>query len=85
MHCITIYLDNILVFSSSVELHLLDLHAVFEKLCSYKLFAKHKKCFFGKTLVKHLGHIVEMGSLHANPDKIEAVHTRPKPTTVKEL
>ena len=43
----TIHLDDILVFSPTVEQHLLDLHAVFEKLRVEKLFAKRKKCFFG--------------------------------------
>ena len=85
MHCMTIYLHDILVFSPSVEQYLLDLHAVFEKLRSDKLFAKHKKCFFGEMLVKYVGHIVEAGNLRANPDKVEAIRTLPKPTTVKEL
>ena len=43
----TIYLDDILVFSPTMEQHMLDLRAVFEKLRAEKLFAKHKKCFFG--------------------------------------
>ena len=85
MHCITIYLNDILVFSPSIEQHLLDLHAVFEKLHSDKLFVKCKKCFFGKTLVKYLGHIVKVGSLCTDLDKVEAIHAWLKPTTVKEL
>ena len=39
-HCMTIYLDNILVFSPTIEQCMLDLRAVFEKLCAEKLFAK---------------------------------------------
>ena len=58
---------------------------MFEKLCSDQLFAKRKKCFFGKTLVKYLGHIVEAGSLRADPNIIEAIPMWSKPTTVKEL
>ena len=58
---------------------------MFEKLLSDKLFAKHEKYFFGKMSVKYLGHIVEAGSLRADPDKAEAIHTWPKPTTVKVL
>ena len=81
----TIYLDNTLVFSPTIEQHMLDLRAVFEKLCMEKLFANRKKCFFGKQLVKYLGHIVEAGSLRADPNKVEAICTWPKPTTVKEL
>ena len=43
----TIYLDDILVFSPTIEQHMLDLRAVFEKLHAETLFAKCKKCFFG--------------------------------------
>ena len=75
MHCITTYIDDVLVFSPFIVQHLLDLRAVFEKLRSDKLFAKHKKCFFGKISVKYLGHIVEVGSLRSNPDKVEAICT----------
>ena len=58
---------------------------MFEKLRMEKLFAKRKKCFFGYQSVKYLGHIVEAGSLLADPDRVEAIRTWPKPTTVKEL
>ena len=64
---------------------MMDLRAVFEKLHVEKLFAKLKKCFFGKRSVKYLGHIVEAGSLCEDPDKVEAICTWLKPTTVKEL
>ena len=43
----TIYLDDILVFSPTIEQHMLDLRAVFEKWRMKNLFAKHKECFFG--------------------------------------
>ena len=35
--------------------------------------------------VKYLGHIIEAGSICADPDKVEAIRTWTKPTTVKEL
>ena len=85
MHCMTIYLDNMLVLSPSIEQNFLDLRAVFEKLRSDKLFEKHKKCFFGKMLLKYLGHIVEASSLDVDPDKVEAICMWPKPITLKEL
>ena len=58
---------------------------MFKKLCCEKLFAKCKKCFFGQTSMKYLGHIVEAGNLHMDPDKVEAIHTLQKSTVVKEL
>ena len=62
-----------------------DLHDVFERLRNERLFAKKKKCFFGQASVKYLGHIVEAGSIRVDPDKVEAICTWPKPTTIKEL
>ena len=85
MTCMTIYLDDILVFSPDREQHPKDLRAVFDRLRRDKLYAKFKKCSFGKASVKYLGHIVEGGKIRADPDKVEAIRTWPKPTTVKEL
>ena len=85
MCCMTSYLDDILVFGPTVEQHMLDLRDVFECLHKKRLFAKNKKCFFGYTFAKYLQHIVKAGSIHADPDKVEAIRTWPKPTTVKEL
>ena len=49
-----------------------------------KLLAKQKKCVFGQTLEKYLGHIVEGVSLCTEPDKVEAIRTWPKLTKVKK-
>ena len=81
----TVYLDDLLVFSPDVEQHMHDLRAVFDRLRREKLYVKRKKCYFGKDSVKYLGHIVEAGSIRADPDKVEAIRTWTKPTTVKEL
>ena len=85
MCCMTINLDDILMFSPMLEQRIQDLRDVFDHLCNERLFAKKKKCFFGQTSVKYLGHIVEAGSIRADTDKVEAIRTWPKPTTVKEL
>ena len=47
--------------------------------------AKWQKCEFGKTRVKYLGHVVENGMVYADPDKVSAVQTWPKPENVKEV
>ena len=47
MCCITIYFDDILVFSLMIEQHMYDLWDVFERLHNKRLFAKKNKCFFG--------------------------------------
>ena len=55
---VVVYLDDILVFSRSVEEHLVHLRAVFERLRAEKFFAKQQKCSFGRSTIKYLGHIV---------------------------
>ena len=50
MHCMTIYPDDILVFSPTVEQHMLDLCDVFDNLRNKRLFAKKKKCFLVRPL-----------------------------------
>lgn len=80
-----VYLDDLLVFSMSEEEHEMHLRTVFDKLRAHKLFAKRKKCFFARSEVKYLGHIVGGGELKVDSDKVSAVHTWPKPVDVKSL
>ena len=83
--CVTVYLDDILVFSKDVPEHLTHLQRVFERLRREKFQAKRQKCEFGKSRVKYLGHVVENGTVYADPDKVAAVRTWPKPQNVKEV
>ena len=43
-----VYLDDLLVFSKDMDQHCDHLRWVFTQLREHKLFAKKKKCFFGK-------------------------------------
>ena len=54
----TIYLDNLLIYSKSKAEHKVHLHQVFDYLYKETLFVKRKKCEFGKDSVEYLGHIV---------------------------
>ena len=58
-----VYLDDILVYSRDEGEHERHLEWVFQRLVDNKLFATRKKCEFGKSEVKYLGHIVGSGRL----------------------
>ena len=58
-----VYLDDFLLFSSTMAEHEYHLRWTFAKLREHKLFAKHKKCLFGRHEIKYLGHIVGNGKL----------------------
>ena len=83
--CMTVYLDDILVFNKNLDKHLQCLQLVFERLCKEKSMGKRQKCEFGKTCVKFLGHVIENEMVYADPDKVSMVRTWPKPENVKEV
>jgi len=53
---VVIYIDNILIYSGSLEEHAEHLRKVFQRLRENKLYAKLEKCEFGVTKVDFLGH-----------------------------
>lgn len=80
-----LYLDDILVFSNTVDEHLRRLDIVFTKLKSHGLKMKPTKCSFFNTSVKYLGHVVSEKGISTDPEKTEAIKSWPTPTTEKEL
>ena len=82
-YCI-IYLDDIIVFSKTLEEQLKRLHMVFEKLSALGLKLKLSKCEFFKQRLEYLGHIVSEEGIETNPKKIEAIQKWPIPTNITE-
>ena len=71
--CVLIYLDDICVFSPSIEQHLRDIRTVLEKLRQHRLYAKLSKCEFLKDEILFLGHRISAKGLRMDPDKIKAI------------
>ena len=80
---VLVYLDDILMFSTTECEHEYHLRLVFQKLREHKLQAKLKKCEFGKPRVKYLGHIVGSGEVYVDQDKVAAVANWEAPTDIK--
>jgi hypothetical protein len=80
-----LYLDDILVFSGTVEEQIQRLRLVFQRLRSYGLKIKPSKCHFFKTEVTFLGHVVSEDGVKTDPGKIDAVSNWAVPTCEKEL
>ncbi|WZN60827.1 putative retroelement pol polyprotein [Chloropicon roscoffensis] len=53
--CLSVYVDDLCVFSSSVEDHLNDLRRVFQRLDQHQLKVKASKCSFMKHSLQFLG------------------------------
>ncbi|XP_057708757.1 uncharacterized protein tanc1b isoform X4 [Corythoichthys intestinalis] len=80
-----VYLDDILIFSRSLQEHHQHVRMVLQRLLENKLFVKAEKCEFHQGSIQFLGFIVEKGQLRPDPAKIKAVAEWPTPTSRKQL
>ncbi|XP_074303230.1 uncharacterized protein LOC141637664 [Silene latifolia] len=82
---VVVYLDDILVYSRSIDDHFEHLRQVFETLRSQKLYGKREKCSFLVESVVFLGYVVSKDGVSVDQSKIEAIRSWPEPKTVSEV
>lgn len=82
---VLVFIDDLIVFSDTLEEHEHRLVQVLTRLKEYGLKLSPEKCKFFQTSVRYLGHIVSEHGVETDPDKIEAIKTWPRPQTLKEL
>ena len=80
-----IFLDDILIFSSTFEEHLERMESVFKRLDQHNLKLKPSKCEFFKKSVTYLGHLISDQGISTDPKKVQAVKEWPVPHNVKTL
>ena len=80
-----LYLDDNVVFSSSVSQHLERLELVLGRLQHESLKAKLSKCAFFKQEVGYLGHVISSQGVVTDPKKMEAVASWRCPKTGSEV
>ncbi len=67
------YIDDILIYSGSLEEHAEHLRKVFQRLRENKLYAKLEKCEFGVMEVDFLGHRITQEGLKMDDHKVKAI------------
>ena len=82
---VVVFIDDILIYSKSVQEHEQHLRVVLEKLKAHKLYAKFSKCEFWLEKVAFLGHILTAEGVAVDPEKVEAVSNWQQPTNVSEI
>lgn len=80
-----VYLDDVCVFSKTLDEHILRLEATFERFTAYKLKLNPAKCQILQEEFLYLGHIISKEGIRADPKKIEAVIRMPIPRNIKQL
>lgn len=84
-HSLLLYLDDVVVFSSSVEEHLSRLDLVLGRLQHEGLKVKLGKCQFFQHQVQYLGHVVSAAGVATDPKMVAAVADWRMPGTISEL
>jgi hypothetical protein len=82
---VVVYLDDILIFSSSLEEHTLHVKEVLSRLKDNQLVLKSEKCQWGVTEVEFLGFIISKSGIRMAKDKMMALNQFPPPENVKEV
>ena len=80
-----VYIDDMLVKSTTAELHIAHLVEAFLILKEYNMKLNPAKCAFGVSAEKFPGFIVNNRGIEANPDKIKVVLDMPSPSSIKEV
>lgn len=82
---VLVFLDDLIVFSNTLEEHKSRLLRVLNCLREYGLKLSPEKCKFFQTSVKYLGHIVSERGVETEPEKVGALKSWPIPTNLKTL
>ncbi|KAK3548988.1 hypothetical protein QTP70_024801, partial [Hemibagrus guttatus] len=79
------YIDDILVYSASLEEHVLHVREVLSRLQQHHLYVKLEKCEFHRSTVTFLGYVVSRRGVEMDEVKVWAVTDWSAPTMVREL
>jgi hypothetical protein len=82
---VVVFIDDILVYSKTVEEHEVHLRLVLDKLREYKYYAKLNKCAFWLSEVAFLGHVINQDGITVDPKNVASVVKWQRPTTVTEV
>ena len=82
---VSVYLDDVLVFSKTLEDHLDHLRIVIQRLVEAGLKLKLAKCHFARGELEYLGHVITREGLKTNPRLIEAVREFQAPRNIHEV
>jgi hypothetical protein len=80
-----VFLDDILIYSCSMQHHISHLQRVLAQLRLHQLYMKVSKCSFGQTSLHYLGHIISQEGVATDPAKTDAMLQWPIPPIVTEL
>ncbi len=79
------YLDDIIIYSETIEEHLAHIKDVLDRLAKAGLTVHPEKLLLCVTEITSLGHVLAPGVMRPDPDKVRAVVDFPTPRNVKQV
>ena len=80
-----VYIDDIIIHSTSIKEHLNSLDIVVDRLTQHGLKSKPSKCFLFKEKLNFLRHTISKDGIQKDPNKVESIKSWKQPINVKEL
>jgi hypothetical protein len=77
---VSVYLNDILIFTNSLEEHHWITCLVLDRMCEHKLYIGPEKCEFEKVRIEYLGVIISHNKVEMDPVKIAGVVDWPMPS-----
>jgi hypothetical protein len=82
---VVVYLDDVLIYSSTIEEHLRLLEEVLRRFRHHKIYLNESKCIFATSKVTFLGHTITNGRISVAVDKVSAIQEMKLPSTKQQV
>jgi hypothetical protein len=82
---VVVFIDDILIYSKTLEDHAKHLHVVLQHLWDHRLYAKFSKCEFWLDTIRFLGHTISKDGISVDPSKVQEVMDWKPPTSVHQI
>ena len=79
------YLDDVIVTGRTIEEHVANLEALFERISDYGFRVRIEKCNFLMPQLRYLGNVIDSTGRRPDPAKIEAIRKMPQPTDIAQV
>lgn len=85
LNFVFVYIDDVLVASTSLEQHKHHLELIFDRFQSFGITINPEKCVFASSHLDFLGHRIDSHGIRPLPDKATAILDYPLPQSTKSL
>ena len=80
-----VYLDDVIVFSTTIPQHIIDVQTVVDRLIKYNLKLKMSKCEILQKEIVYLSHVIRNGQITPNPAKVQDLFKFKSPLTARQI